>query len=89
MPKNTCEQCGVSQLISGLTVFASGGGDVRPGLLCKEKEKGFFKRSDFYGSSTKHIEPDDADGLRPNQAGSPFTRWSPAPRPPRRNRPRP
>ena len=45
MPNNTCEHCGGSQLISGLTVSASGGsGDVRPGLLCKEKEKekGFF-----------------------------------------------
>jgi hypothetical protein len=47
MPNNTCEHCGGSQLISGLTVSASGGGgDVRPGLLCKEKEKGFFKRSE-------------------------------------------
>src|ERR1039457_3020787 len=47
MPNNTCEHCGRSQLISGLTVSASGGGgDVRPGLLCKEKEKGFFKRSE-------------------------------------------
>ena len=44
MPNNTCEHCGGSQLISGLTVSASGGGgDVRPGLLCKAKEKGFFK----------------------------------------------
>jgi hypothetical protein len=43
MPNNTCEHCGGSQLISGLTVSASGGGGgVRPGLLCKEKEKGFF-----------------------------------------------
>ena len=47
MPNNTCEHCGGPQLISGLTVSASGGGgDVRPGLLCKEKEKGFFKRSE-------------------------------------------
>jgi hypothetical protein len=47
MPKNTCEHCGSSQLISGLTVSASGGGgDVRPGLLCKEKEKRFFKWSE-------------------------------------------
>src|SRR5271163_416296 len=47
MPNNTCEHCGGSQLISGLTVSASGGGgDVRPGLICKEKEKGFFKRSE-------------------------------------------
>src|ERR1035441_9357831 len=47
MPNNTCEHCGGSQLISGLIVSASGGGgDVRPGLLCKEKEKGFFKRSE-------------------------------------------
>jgi len=47
MPNNTCEHCGGSQLISGLTVSASGGGgDVRPGLLCKEKEKGFFKPSE-------------------------------------------
>ena len=38
---------GGSQLISGLTVSASGGGgDVRPGLLCKEKEKGLFKWSE-------------------------------------------
>jgi hypothetical protein len=45
MPNNTCEHCGGSQLISGLTVSASGGGgDVRPGLLCKHKEKSFFKR---------------------------------------------
>ena len=44
MPNNTCEHCGGSQLISGLIVSASGGGgDVRPGLLCKAKEKGFFK----------------------------------------------
>ena len=43
MPNNTCEHCGGSQLISGLTVSASGGGgDVRPGLLCKEKKKRFF-----------------------------------------------
>ncbi len=43
MPNNTCEHCGGSQLISGLTVSASGGGgDVRPGLLCKEKKNGFF-----------------------------------------------
>ena len=42
MPNNTCEYCGGSQLISGLTVSASGGGDVRPGLLCKEKKKRFF-----------------------------------------------
>ncbi len=47
MPNNTCEHCGSSQLISGLTVSASGGGgDVRPGLLCKAKEKGFFKRTE-------------------------------------------
>ena len=49
MPNNTCEHCGGSQLISGLTVSASGGGgDVHPGLLCKEKEKekGFFKWSE-------------------------------------------
>lgn len=48
MPNHTCEHCGGSQLISGLIVSASGGGggDVRPGLLCKEKEKGFFKRSE-------------------------------------------
>src|ERR1022692_2953963 len=44
MPNNTCEHCGGSQLISGLTVTASGGGgDVRPGLRCKAKEKGFFR----------------------------------------------
>jgi len=43
MPNNTCEYCGGSQLISGLTVAASGGGgDVRPGLLCKGKGEGFF-----------------------------------------------
>ena len=43
MPNNACEHCGGSQLISGLTVSASGGGgDVRPGLLCKEKKKRFF-----------------------------------------------
>ena len=42
MPNNTCEHCGGSQLISGLTVSASGGGgDVHPGLLCKQKEKAF------------------------------------------------
>jgi hypothetical protein len=47
MPNNTCEHCGGSQLISGLIVSASGGGgDVHPGLLCKEKEKGFFKFSE-------------------------------------------
>jgi len=41
MPNNTCEHCGSSQLIRGLTVSASGGGgDVRPSLLCKAKEKG-------------------------------------------------
>jgi len=46
MPNNTCEHCGASQLISGLTVSASGGGgDVRPGLLCKPKKKGLFGRS--------------------------------------------
>jgi hypothetical protein len=40
---NTCEHCGGSQLISGLMVSASGGGgDVRTGLLCKEKKKRFF-----------------------------------------------
>jgi hypothetical protein len=44
MPNDTCEHCGSSQLISGLTVSASGGsGDVRPGLLCKAKEQGFFE----------------------------------------------
>jgi len=44
MPTNTCEHCGSSQLISGLTVSASGGGgDVRPGLRCKPKDKGFFR----------------------------------------------
>ncbi len=44
MPNNTCEHCGGSQLISGLTVSASGGqGDVRPGLQCRGKKKGFFK----------------------------------------------
>ena len=43
MPNNTCEHCGGSQLISGLTVSASGGGgDVRPGLLCKAKKKRLF-----------------------------------------------
>ena len=43
MPNNACEHCGGSQLISGLTVSASGGGgDVYPGLLCKEKKKRFF-----------------------------------------------
>jgi hypothetical protein len=43
MPNNTCEHCGSPELISGLTVSASGGGgDVRPGLLCKAKE-GFFQ----------------------------------------------
>ena len=43
MPNNTCEHCGSSQIISGLTVSASGGGgDVHPGLLCNVKEKGFF-----------------------------------------------
>jgi hypothetical protein len=43
MPDNTCEHCGGSQLISGLTVSASGGGgDVRPGLLCKPKKKRLF-----------------------------------------------
>src|SRR4051812_29582592 len=43
MPNNTCEHCGGSQLISGLTFSASGGGgDVHPGLLCKEKKKRFF-----------------------------------------------
>jgi len=47
MPNNTCEHCGGSQLISGLIVSASGGGgDVHPGLLCKEKEKGLFKLSE-------------------------------------------
>src|ERR1700733_2961799 len=47
MPNNTCEHCGSSQLISGLTVAASGGrGDVRPGLLCNAKEKSFFKRTE-------------------------------------------
>ena len=59
MPKNTCEHCGGSQLISGLIVSASGGGgDVRPGLLCKEKEKGFFKfpalRNDTDARSVKN-----------------------------------
>ena len=45
MPNDTCEHCGGSQLISGLTVSASGGGgDVHPGLRCKEK--GFFKWSE-------------------------------------------
>ena len=43
MPNNTCEHCGGSQLISGLMVSASGGGgDVRTGLLCKEKKKRFL-----------------------------------------------
>ncbi len=47
MPNNTCEHCGSSQLISGLTVSASGGGgDVRPGLLCKPKEEGLFKAAE-------------------------------------------
>ena len=46
MPNNTCEHCGGSQLISGLTVSASGGGgDVRPGLLCKAKQNRFFRWS--------------------------------------------
>ena len=44
MPKDTCEHCGSSQLVGDLTLSASGGGgDVRPGLLCKPKEKGLFK----------------------------------------------
>ncbi len=43
MPNDTCDHCGSSKLISGLTVAASGGGgDVRPGLLCKPKEKGLL-----------------------------------------------
>jgi hypothetical protein len=43
MPNNTCEHYGSSELISGLTVVASGGGgDVRPGLLCKAKGESFF-----------------------------------------------
>ena len=46
MPNNTCEHCGGSQLISGLTVSASGGGgDVRPGLRRKAKKKRLFKWS--------------------------------------------
>ena len=56
MPNNTCEHCGGSQLISGLTVSASGGGgDVRPGLLCKEKEKGFFKWSEREKGTVKRL----------------------------------
>jgi hypothetical protein len=35
MPNNTCEHCGGSQLISGLTVSASGGGGA------KRKRKAF------------------------------------------------
>jgi hypothetical protein len=44
MTNNTCQHCGGSELISGLTLSASGGsGDVHPGLLCKPKKEGFFK----------------------------------------------
>jgi hypothetical protein len=47
MPNAICEHCGSSELISGLTVAASGGGgDVRPGLLCKPKETGLFEGSE-------------------------------------------
>jgi hypothetical protein len=47
MRDNTCEHCGSSQLICGLTFSASGGGgDVHPGLLCRAKERGFFKRTE-------------------------------------------